>query len=206
MPSPTYPLETERLLLRPALDGDVDALHAIQRRADITRYLYWSPRSRDEVRALVAKRRGLTRFEKEGDVLFLYAVLRDTGVLIGEFSLVWTSLQNRCGEIGFILHPDHHGRGYATEAGTALLRIGFESAGLHRIIGRCDGRNVASIRAMEKLGMRKEGHFRENECVKGEWTDEVTCAMLAREWLAKSRTVDPGGSSEMCSVPTEPRQ
>ena len=63
-----------------------------------------------------------------------------------------------------------------------MLRLGFEGLGLHRIIGRCDGRNAASARAMEKLGMRREAHLRENEIVKGEWTDEMVYAMLRSEW------------------------
>ena len=63
-----------------------------------------------------------------------------------------------------------------------MLRLGFEELGLHRIIGRCDGRNEASARLMAKLGMRHEAHFVRNEIVKGEWTDEVVYAMLGEEW------------------------
>ncbi|MCP2254937.1 hypothetical protein LY13_003709 [Prauserella aidingensis] len=47
--------------------------------------------------------------------------------------------------------------------------------------GRLDGRNAASARVLEKLGMRREAHLRENEYVKGEWTDEVVYAVLARD-------------------------
>jgi RimJ/RimL family protein N-acetyltransferase len=57
--------------------------------------------------------------------------------------------------------------------------------GLHRIIGRADGRNEPSARLMTRLGLRKEAHFVRNELVKGEWTDEVVFAMLAEEWAAR---------------------
>ena len=57
-----------------------------------------------------------------------------------------------------------------------------------RIIGRCDGRNAASAKAMERLGMRREAHLRENEMVKGEWCDELVYAMLVDEWRALGKS------------------
>jgi RimJ/RimL family protein N-acetyltransferase len=65
-----------------------------------------------------------------------------------------------------------------------MLRLGFEGLGLHRIVGRCDARNRASAKVMERLGMRREAYFRQNEIVRGEWTDELVYAMLADEWPA----------------------
>src|SRR5205085_7965768 len=105
---------------------------------------------------------------------------------IGTSVLVWRSEQHRQGEIGWILHPDHHGRGYATEAGRALLRLGFDGAGLHRIFGRLDARYGASARVLEKLGMRREAHMVENELLKGEWVDEAVYAILDREWRGQA--------------------
>ena len=96
--------------------------------------------------------------------------------------LQWTSRQHLSGEIGFIVHPDHQGRGYATEASRELLRLAFEDLGLHRVIGRVEARNIGSARVLEKLGMRREAHLIENEYVKGEWQSELVYAMLAREW------------------------
>jgi RimJ/RimL family protein N-acetyltransferase len=63
-----------------------------------------------------------------------------------------------------------------------MLRLGFEELGLHRIFAESDARNAASMRVMERLGMRREAHFVENEFLKGEWTDGVVCAILEREW------------------------
>ena len=184
---PSYPLLTERLLLRPFADDDLDALYAIESREDVARYLYWGPRSRDEVREALQRRREMTAIDDERDAVRLAAVLRDSDTLIGDVSLQRVSREHRQGEIGFVMHPDHHGRGYATEAMLVLLRLGFEESGLHRIIGRCDGRNAASARLMERLGMRREAHFRENEFIKGEWTDELVYAMLAEEWWKARR-------------------
>lgn len=178
----TFPLITERLLLRPFTDDDLDALHDIQGRPDVARYLYWAPRSRDETREMLDRVKRMTAIEEGSDALRLAAVLPYSGTLIGDVSLQQISREHLQGEIGFVLHPDHQGRGYATEASAVLLRLGFEKLGLHRIIGRCDARNIASTRVMERLGMRREAHFRENEFVKGEWCDELVYAILAAEW------------------------
>jgi RimJ/RimL family protein N-acetyltransferase len=95
---------------------------------------------------------------------------------------MWRSERHRQGEIGFILHPDHQGQGLATEAAVAMLELGFEELGLHRIYGCAEARNAASVRVMERLGMRREAHLVENEFVKGEWQSEVIYAILAPEW------------------------
>lgn len=183
---PTFPLRTERLVLRPFGDDDLDAVYAMQSRPDITRYLYWETRSRAEAREMLERIKRMTAIDEESDALRLAAILPESGILIGDFSLQRVSREHRQGEIGFILHPDHQGKGYATEAATLILRLGFEELGLHRIVGRADARNVASAGLMERLGMRREAHLRENEFIKGEWCDEVLYAVLASEWTARS--------------------
>jgi len=181
---PTYPILTRRLLLRPFAMDDLADLHAIQSRPDVTRYLMWRPRSLAEVREVLAKRARTTTLEDQGDALNLAMTLPESGALVGDVSLRWVSAKHRQGEIGFVLHPDHHGKGFAGEAGAVMLRLGFEGLGLHRVVGRCDARNTASAKVMERLGMRREAHLRQNEIVKGEWTDELVYAMLADEWPA----------------------
>jgi RimJ/RimL family protein N-acetyltransferase len=188
-------MRTERLQLRPFNDGDLAVYHDIYRREDVTRYLYVEPRTRDEALEMLARRMRETAIETEGDVLNLAIQLHDTPTLIGHVNLQFHSEVHRQGEIGFIIHPDHHGRGYATEASEAILRFGFEELGLHRIVGRCDGRNTASARVMERLGMRREAHLRENEFIKGEWTDEFVYAMLADEWRARTGVTESSGTA-----------
>ena len=187
---PTYPLLTDRLSLRPFRDEDLDAFHAIQSRPDVVRYLYWETQSRDGARAMLQRRKLQVAIDDEGDGLHLAADLLASGALAGHFSLQWSSKEHRQGEIEFVMHPDHHGHGYATEGAQLMLRLGFEELGLHRIVGRCDARNTASGRLMERLGMRREAHLIENEFVKGEWADELVYAMLDREWQTRSARQD----------------
>ena len=179
---PLYPIITRRLLLRPFGGLDVKAVHAINARTDVTSYLNWAPCRYAEVREVVQSRAADVAILAEGDKLVLAMVRRETGELVGEAILIWLSRPHRQGEIGFIVHPDHHGRGLAAEAALAMIQLGFESLGLHRIISRCDARNIASARLMKRLGMRREAHLRQNEFVKGEWCDEQVYAMLAAEW------------------------
>jgi RimJ/RimL family protein N-acetyltransferase len=183
--APPYPIETERLLLRPYTEDDFDALLAIQSRADVNRWLYSEPRGPDEVRELLRRKIGETALAEEGDTISVACVRRDTGEVIGGCILHWVSREHRRGEIGFIFHPDHHGHGFATEAARPLIDFGFETCGLHRIIGRLEARNAASARVLEKLGMRREALLVENEWVKGEWQSELDYALLEREWRAQ---------------------
>ena len=183
---PTYPILTARLALRPFRAADLEALHAIQSREDVARFLYWEPRTREQVAETLEARAGQIALLAEGDGLVLAVERRGSGALIGSVNLIWVSAEHRQGEIGFVFHPDHQGQGLAGEAAAELLRLGFDGLGLHRIVGRCDARNGASARLMERLGMRREAHFRENEWVKGKWDDEYVYAVLAREWVARA--------------------
>jgi RimJ/RimL family protein N-acetyltransferase len=179
---PAYPVQTDRLLLRPFAVTDFGALLAIQSRADVARYLYWDPRTAAEVRETLETKVRATAIVSEGDNLSLAAVLRESDQLIGDCSLLWASAEHRQAEIGFVFHPDHHGCGYATEAAAALLELAFDGLRAHRVFGRLEARNTASARVLERLGMRNEAHLVENEHVKGEWQSEVVYALLEGEW------------------------
>jgi RimJ/RimL family protein N-acetyltransferase len=120
--------------------------------------------------------------DSEGQVLALAMEHRESGVVIGQMLLFLRSLEHRQGEIGFVLHPEYHHQGLASEGAREVFRLAFQGLGLHRVCGRCDGRNRASVALMERLGMRREAHLVQNEWVKGEWNDEIVCAILEDEW------------------------
>jgi RimJ/RimL family protein N-acetyltransferase len=179
-----YPIKTERLLLRPFAERDLDDVFAFQSREDVTRYLYWNPRDREEVAEILKEWMAVPPMDADGQSLALAAELRESSRVIGSLFLFQRSVEHRQGEIGFVFNPDYQGRGLATEGSAELLRLGFEALNLHRLCGRCDARNQASANLMERLGMRPEAHLIQNERVKGEWTDELVFAILAEEWWA----------------------
>ena len=179
---PEYPIETERLLLRPYREDDIDVLHDIQSRPEVVRYLYWEPRTREKVEQVI--RDSTDRIDGEDSGLTLAIQPRGSDTMVGDVVLMYRSEVHRQGEIGFVLHPDHQGHGYATEAAREMLRLGFEQLSLHRIVGRLEARNSASAAVLKRLGMRLEGHLHENEWVKGEWQSELVYAMLETEWAS----------------------
>jgi RimJ/RimL family protein N-acetyltransferase len=178
------PIETERLRLRPFAASDLDALHEIYSDAGVVRWLYVGVRTRDEIAGLLEQKQRNVGVAHDGDALSAAVELRETGELVGDVSLFCHSAEHRQGELGFVLHPAHQGRGYATEAARPLLGLAFATYGFHRVIGRLEARNTGSARVMERLGMRREAHLVENEWVKDEWQSELVYALLAREWGA----------------------
>jgi RimJ/RimL family protein N-acetyltransferase len=184
----TTPITTSRLTLRRFEPGDVDALSVLYGDERVVRYLYWEPADRDNTIARLEQSLDRPEGVVADNVLPVAVVLNEDGRLIGDFMLRWHDDEHRQGEIGGSLLPSAHGNGYATEIYHVLVRLGFEQYGLHRIAGRCDGRNTASIRSLEKAGLRQEAHLVENEFVKGEWTSEVVMAIRRGEWAENTVT------------------
>lgn len=182
---PEYPIRTSRLLLRPLTLRDADALLAYRSRDDVCRYLPFEPMDRRTVLDRLAQQWSHVVLTDEGQSLTLGAELVETSELVGDVILIWRSRLHRGGEIGWVFDPRHGGRGYATEAATAVLRLAFEDLGLHRVIARLDERNEASARLARRLGMRQEARLVHNEIFKGEWSNELDFAMLADEWTAR---------------------
>jgi RimJ/RimL family protein N-acetyltransferase len=178
----TAPIESERLRLRPFAMGDLEGLAAIQVLPEVARFLYWEPRTREEVEPALAQLIAKTEIESEDESISLAVQPRAGGPLLGYVSLWLRSEEHRQAEIGFVFHPDAQGHGYATEATRVVLRLAFEQLHAHRVFGRTDGRNQGSANLMRRLGMRQEAHFREAEMFKGAWADELVFAILHRDW------------------------
>lgn len=181
-------------MLRPFTSDDLDDLYAIQSRADVARYLYWNPRTREEVTEVLEQKKSQTQLATEDDALVLAVALPGTSEtrVIGEVVLWLRSMEHRQGEIGFVMHPDYQGNGFATEAASAVLDLAFGEFRLHRVYGRTDGGNRASGALMRRLGMRQEAHLVQNEIFKGEWSDELVFAMLEDEWPARREALRGG--------------
>jgi RimJ/RimL family protein N-acetyltransferase len=182
----TAPIHTERLTLRLFTPADLDALFDIQSRPEVARYLYWDPRDRAQTAEALHDRLKRRSIEAEGDGVNLAMVRADGGPVIGDLMLRYASATHQQVEIGYVLHPDAQGQGFATEASRALVDLAFRELDAHRVFGRIDARNLASGRVLERLGMRREAHLVSNEWVKGEWTDEAIYAVLASEWAQLS--------------------
>ena len=173
------PIHTERLTLRDHTKDDLDQHHALFSDAAVVAYLYDAQLSRDEAADHLAKRLG-SELPDEG--AWLNVAVEHDGLVIGDVGLCLVSRTHRQCEIGYVFAPSASGQGFATEAASAMVSLAFDELNAHRVTGRLDARNDASARLLERVGMRKEGHLRENEWVKGEWTDELIYAITEDEW------------------------
>ena len=98
--------------------------------------------------------------------------------MIGTCGFTKIHTDHDVGEIGYVLHPDFWGKGYAVEAASCVMDFGFETLGLHRIEARFMKGNDASLRVMEKLGMSFEGYHVDEIFVKGEYKTVGVCALV----------------------------
>ncbi|HEV2129070.1 MAG TPA: GNAT family protein [Thermomicrobiales bacterium] len=145
-------------------------------------YSSHSQLTRTEVAHIVEQRVQQNHLTDQGDILWLATELKASGEMVGSVHLAWLSQEHAQGEVGYRLHPDHWGQGYASEAVRTMLAYGFRDLDLHRIIGTCDDHNEPSRRLLERIGMRQEAHFREIEWIKGEWRSQLVYAILRGEW------------------------
>ncbi|HEY5011021.1 MAG TPA: GNAT family N-acetyltransferase [Acidimicrobiales bacterium] len=178
-----FPLLTERLLIRPLTPDDLDRHHALFSDPDVVRYLYFGPFDRAAAQEHL-ERRSVVELPSEGGWINFGVEVQGEGVLIGELAMGFISAGHAHYEVGYVFDAAYEGHGYATEGAAMIVELAFGGLGAHRVSGRLDARNDRSARVLERLGMRREAHFLENEFVKGEWTDELVYAVLEPEWRA----------------------
>ena len=187
------PLRTERLVLRPIEAADAADVYEYQRLPEVIRYLPWPERDRTEGFEHTAKRAAGRILAADEDFFVLAATLPGTPStddpardrVIGDFMVRVSSVQHARIELGWVLHPDFQGRGYAREAAGAVLDFVFETLGPHRVEAFLDARNAASAALCERLGMRREATLLEEEYNDDEWQDTAVYGVLRREWAAR---------------------
>ena len=170
-------LTTERLILRPCVAEDADAIQRLVSDVEIARNTLNIPHPYPEGAAAqwIAK-------HAESEEIVFAIVTRDTNELAGVIGLV--PKEHNRGEIGYWVGVPYWGRGYATEATRAIIRYGFEERGMNRIEAMHFSRNPASGRVMQKAGMEHEGTHRQAIFKWDEYLDAERYAILRREWAA----------------------
>lgn len=172
----TFPLSTERLVLRLHEPSDVTWLLSVYSRPDVATYLLDEPWTEEVARTKSAERLQRTGLDSPARALAL--IVEHEGAPVGEVLLWYTDHERSVAEIGWVLDPAHGGKGFASEAVGAVLDLAFSTPGMHRVAAQLDGRNTASARLAERVGMRHEAHLRQNWWSKGEWTDTVVFGLL----------------------------
>ena len=173
-------IDTPRLRLRPLRVSDVPALKEWM--PDRSLYTYWgkSPGKTDRDPALLFEKP-----EKPTKSFHLGIEERASGKAVGE---LWVYLieNDRMASVAIRLAPACQGKGYGTEALSAMTRFCFSATELQRLWAKVDVRNKASQRMLEKCGYTREGLVRQGKMV-NTWCDYYLYAILASD-LGKEET------------------
>ncbi len=175
-------LESERLLFRKFKHDDFDVIFDMFSNAENMKYRSGEPKNEAQVREYIDW--AIFNAEAEECENFKYAVvLKEDNSLIGSCEIYHITGD---AELAWELHRDYWQKGYGTEVGRTLLKFGFETLKLHRIIADCNALNRGSYRIMERIGMRREAHFikakRGNSMLNHKWCDRYQYGILEEEW------------------------
>jgi [ribosomal protein S5]-alanine N-acetyltransferase len=181
-------IETERLLLREFTKNDWQAVFAYASLGSVARFMSFGPFTAEDARRFVRNAMSAARRHPRLDHVFA-VVPKGQRDPVGVVHLGRKTPEAQEAEVSFALHPNYWGQGFVPEAARAMLSLGFETLGLHRIYAECHPDNRASSRAMEKIGMRHEGDFRQKRWIKGCWWDISHYAILEFEHSARASGV-----------------
>lgn len=184
------PIETARLWLRPFRDQDLEPFLGYRNDPLVAQYQGWSvPYTQQQALAFLDELRH-TVPGQPGQWYQIALEHKIDGCMIGDCAFGCLSEDPHQAEIGFSLARAYQGQGYAREAVRALLRYLFEVHNFHRVRAICDAENLASARLLERVGMRREAHFLENQYFNGRWSSEYWYAILRREWITQPHKDD----------------
>lgn len=175
-------LRTPRLCLRRFSESDAEAFASYRSDPAVARYQGWDAPYPVEQASRFVSAMATEPADVPGQWLQIAVTLAGDDALVGDCAFVPQAHEPRTSEIGFTIAAEHQGRGYAREAVSSLLRYLFEQLGKHRVTASCDPRNAQSVKVLEAVGMRREGHMVDSTWAKGEWTDDLLFAILRREW------------------------
>lgn len=175
------PIRTERLLIRPFEETDIDAYVKRRQDPDVARYQDWElPYPQERGERVVAHQMSLPG--PQDDEWWMAIVCDpDSGEVFGDVGaeLSW---QGRTAEVGYTFAKEYWGKGYAVEAVEALVEYLFEVVGVTRVCGMLHPDNPASAMVLERSGLLFEGHTRSSFWVGEDLSDDWIYGMTRADW------------------------
>lgn len=171
-------LRTERLTLRPFTMDDAPAVQQLCGAYEVALNTLMIPHPYPEG----AAEQWIAKHDEDYEQNRIVHFAIDDGQLAGAMGLIFKD--EGIGEIGYWIGVPFWGRGYATEAARAVVRYGFEERGLVRIFAEHYGRNPASGRVLQKIGMKHEGTLRRHRRKWDEYVDLVCYGLLREEYFS----------------------
>ncbi|WP_096271181.1 GNAT family N-acetyltransferase [Paucisalibacillus globulus] len=170
-------ITTERLVIRKFTYNDWQHVYEYTSDSRVMEYLPEDVFSVEDAKKFVME-------NSHDDAKYFPVLIKEDQRLIGHI-VFHKYFGDHTYEIGWVLNPNYYNKGYASEAALSILKYGFETMGLHRIIATCQPENIGSYRVMEKVGMRREGFFKKCIPQGNKWWDEYYYAILEEEWSEK---------------------
>jgi RimJ/RimL family protein N-acetyltransferase len=172
-------MPTERLLIRKFTPDDWEDLFEYLSQESVVKFEPYEVFTEEGCKLEATKR--------SKDNNFWAVCLKNTSKLIGNIYLAKRDYETW--ELGYVFNANYQGKGYATEAAYALIDDAFKNHSARRVIAMCNPLNKPSWKLLERLGMRREGHLRQNIFFKKDangcpiWLDTYEYAFLNTEWF-----------------------
>jgi ribosomal-protein-alanine N-acetyltransferase len=180
-------LITPRLKLREFVETDFQALREMNCRPEMHTYERELPTETETHKSLDEYVKN--QFEIPRTIFRFAITIPPSNEVRGllKLSRQWDAIREW--EVGWAIHPDEWGHGYAGEAAWHMIDWAFKELNIHRIVAFCHANNSTSVSVMEKLGMHQDGRLRETRWLMGRWWDEYVYSILEKEWNEKKGQV-----------------
>lgn len=149
--------------------------------AETNEYQSWVPKHVSEVEQFISRNPEQFNLPDTWFQLVLFEL--ESQEIIGDIGVHFIDEDQV--ELGCTLAKQYQGKAYANEALTCLIDYLFNKLNKHRIIASIDPLNSASQKMIERLGFRKEAHFKQSLFFKGKWVDDLVYAVLNEEWKVR---------------------
>lgn len=174
-------LISSNIELKPLKESDLEFIYEMSSNCLVYKYEEDSKPTKEQVfKKYRDKIKSMEDNENESFTM-LISRFKDSKAM-GEIHIHLDNKRTRCWEIGYSLHPDYWGNGYALEAARLLMKYVFEEQNAHKVMGCCNAKNIKSAKCMERIGMLEEGCIREGRLLNGEWCDELVYSILDKDY------------------------
>lgn len=173
-------IETDRIRLRPIEMKDSAEVFAYRSDAETNKYQGFVPSVQNEMDDFI--RKNPDSFNQPESWFQWVIIAKESDKIIGDIGVHFIGEDGYQCELGCTLSKSQQGKGYATEAMKGIIEYLFKSLNKHRITGSIDPENRRSLQLLERLGFRKEAHFKESLLWDGKWVDDVIFGLLKKDW------------------------
>ena len=172
---------TDRLILRGIRLSDAKSMLEYRSNPKIYEFQYWKPKTLQDVEDFICTK--ISIMPNIPNTWYQVGIFsKESNELVGDIGIHFIESDNLEVEIGYTLSTRYQGRGYATEAIISVISYLFDNFNKHRIIASVDPENTKSIALLERIGLRKEAHFKKSIWFNEKWADDIVYAILEEEW------------------------